>query len=598
MIIVKKIFRQIFAFLASLQLAVFLLISLAVILAAGTVVESLHDTTTAGHYVYRTWWFAAFLGLLGTNVFCAGMSRYPWKRHHTGFLVVHVGILTILAGSLITLFRGFEGQLIIPEGESRERIFLTESALYFYDRDKGSLEELPAQFRFNPPSPERPQGGKVFGDILVRVVEYLPNALMEEEVHDGFDQVNPAMQLVLSGQRANLNEWVFARDYTRQALELGPAQVSFVELPNKNELGAILSDEKLRGPVLWVQGKWIPLKGNLGEEFEIAGKKFIIKNFLPHGAVYQGSLVNLSDEPINPVAVLGALGEQEKDIHLFSKFPELGHGLPGETSVSTAMRLIWIPEALGRKDNEMVLAKDDQGAAYVTVKAGGKWGKIQALPIGVEQPTGWMDFKFKVVEVRSRAKVVKKYRRASVPKGKEGPPPAVHLQIARGSAMEDIWLGRGQSENLSLGDKNIKTAFALKSMPLGFSVKLKDFRMGTYEGTQDPASYESLVQVHDADLPGGFEHLIAMNQPLEKNKFKLFQASYQLNPDGSAWTVLSVAYDPGIAVKYVGSIILILGIMTIFYFRKVYLGAPVGQRLKAKWKGTAYPAGKLAEETR
>jgi hypothetical protein len=595
----KKISRQVFAFLSSLQLAVFLLISLALILATGTVIESLHDTASAGHYVYRTHWFAAFLGLLGLNVFCAGLSRYPWKRHHTGFLVVHLGILTILAGSLTTLFKGFEGQLIVPEGESRERIFLPESALYFYDRDGGALEELAAEFRFNPPSPERPQGGKVLGDLLVRVIEYLPNALMEEEVREGSDQVNPALKIQLSGVRATLNEWIFARDYSRQSLDLGPARVSFVELPRRGDLKTILANEKLRGPVLWADGQWIGLKGNLGKEFSVGGKSLVIKNLLPHGAVHQGRLVNLSDESNNPVALVSLReGNQEEEIKLFSKFPELKHSPSEQGAASQGMRLIWIPDALGKMDNEMVLAKSDDGSAEFALKAAGRWGEVQALPIGEERATGWMDFKFKVSEVRSRAVIVKKYRRASVPKGKEGPPPAVRIQVARGSQVQDVWLGRGQSEDLNLAGKTLKVAYALKSLPLGFSVKLKDFRMGTYEGTDDPSHYESLVQVHDPGQGASGEYLIAMNEPLEKNKFKLFQASYQLNPDGSAWTVLSVAYDPGITVKYLGSIILILGILTIFYFRKAYLGAPIGKRARVKLKGPPYSAPGMAEELR
>ncbi len=50
----SKIFRQIFAFLSSVQLAVFVLLGLAAVLAVGTFFESSYDTETAHYYVYGT----------------------------------------------------------------------------------------------------------------------------------------------------------------------------------------------------------------------------------------------------------------------------------------------------------------------------------------------------------------------------------------------------------------------------------------------------------------------------------------------------------------------------------------------------------------
>jgi len=33
----------------------------------------------------------------------------PWKRHHTGFLLTHLGIIVLLAGALIGRLYGVEG---------------------------------------------------------------------------------------------------------------------------------------------------------------------------------------------------------------------------------------------------------------------------------------------------------------------------------------------------------------------------------------------------------------------------------------------------------------------------------------------------------
>ncbi len=89
--------------LASLRLAVAVMVTLALTCLAATIYESRHGTAAAQRDFYRTPWFALILGLLGANIFCAMMKRYPWKKRHAGFVMAHVGILTLLAGSLVSL---------------------------------------------------------------------------------------------------------------------------------------------------------------------------------------------------------------------------------------------------------------------------------------------------------------------------------------------------------------------------------------------------------------------------------------------------------------------------------------------------------------
>ncbi|HKX12832.1 MAG TPA: hypothetical protein VJP40_06740, partial [bacterium] len=60
-----------------------------------------------------------------------------------------------------------------------------------------------------------------------------------------------------------------------------------------------------------------------------------------------------------------------------------------------------------------------------------------------------------------------------------------------------------------------------------------------------------------------------------------FQASYQLNPDGPDFSVLAVAYDPGIFLKYLGSLVMIGGISLMFYFKPLFVQKRMAAR-KAK----------------
>ncbi len=577
----KKILGQMFAFLSSVQLAVVLLLSLAAVLALGTFLESAHDTPTAQHYVYQTSWFVALLGLLGLNVFCAGMSRWPWKRHHSGFLTVHLGILIILAGSLITLFWGYEGQLIIPEGEARSRFFLKESSLYFYDPSNGNLAELPADFQFDPPSVVEPVGDKVLNDILVKADGYLENAQMDTNYIEGEGEVFPGLEVNLMGSRAQLNEWLLAREPERQRISVGPAQLNFIEVPTAEDLKKILKDQSLRGPVLWVEGRLISLKGKMGAQIPISSGTLLVKNFFPDAAVIGGTISNRSEQYRNP----GALIEfQGRDQILFSKYSHVPGVLLGAESHQinlkanplspNQVRLFYISDDLGKGDNELVLAKTDGGDVFYSLKGLEGWQSPQILQLKKKYPTGWMDFQFEVATALNRAEEKHQFRSVKIPQGKEGPPPAVRLHLARNGQIREFWLGRGQSQDVFLGGKSIKVAYALKSKPLGFEVHLEDFILGTYQGTQDPASYESQVKVTDSNQGHIQDVRIAMNQPLKRGPYKIFQASYQLNPDGADWTVLAVAYDPGIFVKYVGAIILILGIIIIFYFRRAYFPKP------------------------
>src|SRR5262245_59108088 len=116
--------KSLFKFLASIKLAVVLLLALAAILGTATFYESIYDTKTAQHLVYSSVWFAIFLAVLFINVFCAAAIRYPWKPYQTGFVITHLGILILLIGSMITMVAGVDGQMAVEEGSSSDRIVL------------------------------------------------------------------------------------------------------------------------------------------------------------------------------------------------------------------------------------------------------------------------------------------------------------------------------------------------------------------------------------------------------------------------------------------------------------------------------------------
>src|SRR5947207_453360 len=98
-----------FEFFASLKLAVVLLAVLIIASIVGTICESTFDAKVARAYVYGAPWFNIWLILLAANLTVSALSRWPWKKHHVAFLITHLGIITLLAGSLVGRLWGVEG---------------------------------------------------------------------------------------------------------------------------------------------------------------------------------------------------------------------------------------------------------------------------------------------------------------------------------------------------------------------------------------------------------------------------------------------------------------------------------------------------------
>jgi len=110
--------KKLFAYLASLRLAVILLALLLAGLAAGTIVEARAGTEAAGDYVYYAPWFLGLQGLFALNVAMSLLDLFPWGRKRAGFALLHASLLIILAGAAISFFFKTEGTLRLWEGQA------------------------------------------------------------------------------------------------------------------------------------------------------------------------------------------------------------------------------------------------------------------------------------------------------------------------------------------------------------------------------------------------------------------------------------------------------------------------------------------------
>src|SRR4051812_46423754 len=103
--------------LGSLKLTVVLTLVIGVVLAAGTIKESLHGAA-AGRAIYYSPWFLGLQALFAFNAIAALITRWPRDRWRIGFAITHSAILVILAGALLTAVYKIEGQLPLFEGQA------------------------------------------------------------------------------------------------------------------------------------------------------------------------------------------------------------------------------------------------------------------------------------------------------------------------------------------------------------------------------------------------------------------------------------------------------------------------------------------------
>jgi ResB-like family len=217
---------RLFDALASLRLAVVTMVTLGAVCSWGTFYEMNHGTPAAQRDVYRTWWFALILATLGANIFCAMMKRYPWKKHHTGFVLAHIGILTLLAGSLLSLHLGLDGNLALYEGETGRRVALLDKALQVALPD-GKYASFPVVFEKDPPRPGRERRFAVADTGVTLVAEdFLTHVTLRESFEEATDGP-PALHFVLDAPFAREQSWLSAADSARAHVDFGPAAFGF-----------------------------------------------------------------------------------------------------------------------------------------------------------------------------------------------------------------------------------------------------------------------------------------------------------------------------------------------------------------------------------
>ncbi len=143
-------------------------------------------------------------------------------------------------------------------------------------------------------------------------------------------------------------------------------------------------------------------------------------------------------------------------------------------------------------------------------------------------------------------------------------PQMILLKISSGNESKEVRLfGRkgevGEPKEIKLNGLDIKLSYGAKIIHLPFSMKLNQFIIDRYPGSNAPSSYSSKVKVIDKN--SSFNYHIYMNHVLDYKGYRFFQSSYDPDERG---TILSVNHDPGVIPTYIGYLLLAIGFIWSF----------------------------------
>lgn len=115
------------------------------------------------------------------------------------------------------------------------------------------------------------------------------------------------------------------------------------------------------------------------------------------------------------------------------------------------------------------------------------------------------------------------------------------MHIREGESANRIYISANQQE--------------IRQVP--FSVKLNDFTIHRYPGSQSPSSFESDIEIVSSS--SSRQEVLAMNKVVHEQGYRLYQSSYDPDEKGS---VLLVNYDPvGSSISYIGYYLMFAGII-------------------------------------
>ncbi len=591
-------------FFASVELAIPLLLVLAAVVATGTIIESRYNTEYARILIYDSYWFHGLLGLLWINIFLAALSRYPFQRRHIGFIIVHTGLLTLLVGGFMTSMYGVDGQLRVAEGSQGNTVVLNDMTLELIDVQANSALRVAfsrGSSRLSGSSLDF-LNSRFHSKILAR--EFLPFA----EVKDSFagnenNEAGPiAVGFMLKSQFFDVSEWLHSAD--RPEMTMGPATVRLVVDKSEPKTVSTIPPSHKKTPPHASGGARLVVRNISSNEIV---KEFAIKNLqaglelkagvilnsfkiYKHATVSDNHLVEGDGSSSNPAIELSIKsGTKVVREVAYSNFPNfsLSQGSDGDFGLrfdyqiaGDAARTVSSDE----ESSEAGMEESSQGSRegnvieFHTFPGSGDKVRVelykndqqvmtQTLSPGEGVTTPWMGMRLTLGSVKHGAQAETQIAETPVQPRSDLPPPAIYITPAGVPPDKGFWLADGQFRRVTIMGREYEVFFGHQTVELPFSLNLVEFKKTDYPGTETPMSFQSRVKVNNREP----DITVSMNEPLKYDGYTLYQSSFDIRPGQPRASIFSVNRDPGRPVKYIGSLILAIGIITFTLMRsRVY----------------------------
>lgn len=155
---------------------------------------------------------------------------------------------------------------------------------------------------------------------------------------------------------------------------------------------------------------------------------------------------------------------------------------------------------------------------------------------------------------------------------------AMVVEISKGDMVKKVVLSGGKGYTgkknvFEFDGVNVSMTYGAKEIALPFSLKLLDFQLERYPGSNSPSSYASEVELIDSRKNLNRDYRIYMNNVLNYGGYRFFQSSYDSDEHG---TILSVAHDYwGTLFTYLGYFFMTLGMLLSIFMpntRFAFLG--------------------------
>lgn len=445
--------KKMFSFLYSTRLMAILFIIFAAAMGVATFIENDYGTQTAKALVYNAWWFETIMVFFVINFF-GNIFRYKLiSKEKWPVLVFHLAFLFILIGAGITRYVGYEGLMLIDEGETTNQ-FMSETTYVTVIADNNQVQRT----RHIP---------TLFSAMTDNTLVY----------KDNFKDQNYTVELV---------------DY------IPWAEKKLVEDPNGDEYLKIVESSSGKGH----------------------------DHFLKRGTL----------ENIHGVLIGFDVPGDNANINIFRQ--------DGNLKIKTKNEGTW-----------MRMADRVQGTAIKD--------SVQQFQLRSLYNIGGFPFVVPGPEVKGNIKTVRSDTRDDQKLD------VLVLDITVDDETKQIELAGGQYnqqglERFSLGGLNFQMLYGAKVLETPFNIKLNDFQLEKYPGSESAASYASEITV-TSETEEAFDYRIYMNHILDHKGYKFFQASYDLSGPVEQ-THLSVNHDYwGTLITYIGYSLLYFGLISILF---------------------------------